>query len=100
MLWISPAQLAAYLRIKALPEPRQVAGGLHRPLVRREQVYHQRNFAIRDARRFAHPKEILQTRRDPRGFARLVMYLGLASVGQSDMRRRKFAQTSGIRSLL
>src|SRR6266404_6012404 len=57
MLRISPAQLAAHLRIEALPEPRQVAGGLNRPLVRRKQMNHQRNFSVTDARRFPHAEK-------------------------------------------
>src|SRR5258706_11874040 len=41
MLRIPPAQLAAHLRIEALPEPRQIAGTLDWPLVPREQMNHQ-----------------------------------------------------------
>src|SRR5260370_33926596 len=92
MLRIPPAQLAPDLRIEPLPESRQVARGLHRPLIGRQQMNHQRHFSIRDARSLAHSAEVLETRCEPRRLPGLVMNLCLPPAWQPNPAGRDFVQ--------
>ena len=92
VLGIAAAQFAPHLRIETLPESRQIGGGLHRAVVGRKQMDHQRDFAVGNARRFAHSEKILQARGDPGRLAGLVVDFGLAAAGQADACGRDFVQ--------
>src|SRR5580692_10683112 len=81
VLGITAGELAPHLRVKPLPETGQIAGDLHRPAIRRQQMHHYRRRA--NARSFADPKEILEARFDPRRLACLVMNLDLAASRQT-----------------
>src|SRR5579862_1411732 len=81
VFWVTSAQFAPDLGIEPLPETRQIAGGLQRPLIRRQQMNDDCYSAIRDSRRFPHAKEILQARSDPGWFSGFVVHFGLAAAG-------------------
>ena len=72
---IPAPQFPPQLRIEALPKPRQIGRSLHRPLIRRQQMHHQRHLPARHPRRLRHPKKILQPRRDPRRLPALIIHL-------------------------
>jgi hypothetical protein len=59
MAWVSPHQLAPDLGIETLPEARQIAGHLYRPLVRGQEMNQHGSSVGPNSRCFAHPKEVL-----------------------------------------
>lgn len=57
---VATHELFANGRVVARPETGQVRGDLHGALVRREQVEHERDRAVRNAWALAHSEEVLQ----------------------------------------
>ena len=86
LLWpfvfgVAAAEFPAELWIQALPEAGEVCGGLDGALVGGEQVDHQSDLPVLDARCFAEAEEILQSRCDPGRLVRVVVDARLAAVG-------------------
>src|ERR1700739_3753937 len=79
VLWISPHQFAANLRIEPLPESRQIRRRLHGAMVRGEQVDDERRLAFAYAGRFAHAEEVLQAGCNPGRLAVFIVNLRLPS---------------------
>ena len=65
-------ELLAELRIKALPEAGEVGSGLDGAVVGREELHHDRHPPCGDARSLMKAEEVLEARRDARGFSGLV----------------------------
>lgn len=97
---VAAHQFAAHLRVEALPEAREVAGGLHSALVGREQMHNHWGAAGADARCLLHAEEILQTAGDPRRFAAFVMHARPAATGEANLGRGKLLQLSRADLLL
>src|SRR5688572_2287377 len=74
---ITPAQFATDLRIKPFPKTCQITGLLYGPLVRRQQVYNNRNVSASNTRRLGESEEILEPRRDPRRLTSYIVHFHL-----------------------
>src|SRR5262245_5041100 len=64
VLRIAAAELAPDLGVRRAPEAREVVGHLHRTLVRREELDHERHPPTAQARRGAEAEELLDACRD------------------------------------
>src|SRR5262249_58416707 len=71
MLRIPPRQFFSNLWIEPLPKSAEIRGHLHRPVIRRKQVHHNRR--TRYFRRLAHAEKVLKPRFDPWRFTGLVI---------------------------
>src|SRR6185437_11917213 len=60
VLWISAAQLLAYLEIARVPEPRQIPGDLDRPVRRREHAHRHGDASVRHPRRLRQAEHFLK----------------------------------------
>src|SRR5690242_17937268 len=99
VFWISAAELAADLWIESLPESGDVGCRLHRALIGSEQMHHNGDLAVRNARSLAHAEEILEAGGDPGRFALLVMNFRLAAAGQTNAAGRDFIESLPSRAL-
>src|ERR1700735_5066231 len=97
---ISSHKFASHLWIQSLPESCKIGRGLHSPVVRREQMYYQRDTVGSNTRSVSHTEEVLKARRNPRWLVSAVMNLGLTPTLQSNGRRSKFPQKLLIYLLL
>ena len=72
-------QLAADLRVKAIPEAGKVGGGLDGAVVGGQEMGDDGGPVCAETRGLAHAEEVLEARGDPRRLALLVVDLGLAA---------------------
>src|ERR1700676_2968274 len=96
MAWITAHQVATHLRIEPRPESGKIGGGLHGLLIGRKQMKDNWNALRTNPRRLIHTEKVLQSRGNPWGLARLVMYLHLAATFEAQSPRRIFAKAMGI----
>ena len=81
---IAAHELAADLRVEALPEAREVGGGLDGALIGGEKVHDDRRAVGAEARGVGHAEEVLQARGDPGGAVGFVVDAGLAAAAEAE----------------
>src|SRR5690606_19244007 len=95
VLGVPAHELAAELRIVALPEAREILRDLDRALVRREQVEDEGHPAAGDGGAARQAEEVLEARRDPRRTIELVMD-GHAAARELDVHRRHAIERGAV----
>jgi hypothetical protein len=71
---IASSKLAMQARVVPIPKTLEIGGDLHRALVGRQQMQHQRFGSSREGWPVALTEEVLQSRLDPRGSIALVVH--------------------------
>ena len=85
MFRVAAAHLGAHRRVAAAPETGQVARRLHRPVRRREQLDHQRDFAAGNRRMAVEAEKLLDADRDFRSAFRFVIDRHVAAGRRCEM---------------
>ena len=96
MARVAAAEFPAQLRVEAHPEAAEIRGGLDGPLVRGEQMDHERDGAAGDAGAFLHAEKILQAGGDPRGFPAFIVHFRRAAGGEFQARRGDLFEGRGV----
>ena len=95
MFGVAAAELLAYLRVGAVPEAAQVARGLHRTAVRRQQRERDGLVSEAHAGRVGQPEQLLQLDRGDHASVLAVLQSHAAAAGHLQRLRREAAPPEG-----